>query len=126
VAVSFVPTRQDIAFWRGDGLVFTCTITSEGVAVDVSTYDIWCTGKRNLSEADVDAVFQVTKTAGDIVVSGAGNNIATITVPASDTVALTAPLSLFYDVQIKAPAGQPITVAWGQLTIGQDVTRAIV
>jgi len=126
VAVSFVPSRQDISFWRGDGLVFDCTITSEGAAVDLTTYDVWCTGKRNLNEADVDAVFQVTKDAGDIVISGAGNNIATITVPAADTVGLTVPLTLFYDVQIKAPAGQPITVAWGQLSIGQDVTRAIV
>lgn len=126
MAVSFVPNRTDISFWRGDGLVFDCTITSEGAAVDLTTYDIWCTGKRNLSESDADAVFQVTKTAGDIVISGAGNNVATITVPASDTVGLTVPLTLFYDVQIKAPAGQPITVAWGQLAIGQDVTRAIV
>jgi hypothetical protein len=78
-----------------------------------------------LSDADADAVFQVTKAAGDIAVSGAGNNIATVTVPASDTSTLTVPLTLFYDVQIKAPTGQPITVAWGQLSIGQDVTRAI-
>ena len=126
MAVNFIPNRADIPFWRGDGLVFDVTVTSEGVAVDLTTYDIWCTGKRNLSESDADAVFQVTKTAGDIVISGAGNNVATITVPASDTVGLTVPLTLYYDVQIKAPAGQPITVAWGQLAIGQDVTRAIV
>ena len=126
MAVNFIPNRADIPFWRGDGLVFDVTVTSEGAAVDLTTYDIWCTGKRNLSESDADAVFQVTKTAGDIVISGAGNNVATITVPASDTVGLTVPLTLYYDVQIKAPAGQPITVAWGQLAIGQDVTRAIV
>lgn len=126
MAVNFIPNRADIPFWRGDGLVFDVTVTSEGAAVDLSTYDIWCTGKRALSESDADAVFQVTKTAGDIVISGAGNNVATITVPASDTVGLTVPLTLYYDVQIKAPAGQPITVAWGQLAIGQDVTRAIV
>lgn len=126
MVVNFVPSRQDIPFWRGDGLVFDCTITSDGVPVDLSSYAIWCTGKRNLADLDADAVFQVTKLGGGITISGASNNIAHIVVPASATSGLTVPLTLFYDVQIKATTGQPITVVWGQLSIGQDVTRAIV
>lgn len=111
-------------FKRGDSIPFDVTITLDGVALDLTNYDIWATGKRQLSDADVDAVFQVTKAGGAIVVSGAGNNIARVTIPGSSTASLTANTTLFYDVQIKSPTGLITTVADGRLTITLDVTRA--
>lgn len=118
-------TQQNLTMKRGDSFLFTTTITLNGVALDVSGYDIWCTAKYNKDDTDLAALFQLTKLAGDIVVGGAGNNIATTTIPASDTIALTVDVVVFYDVQIKSVAGQVTTVAEGTLTISKDVTRAI-
>ena len=118
-------TQQNLALKRGDTNVFAATITIASVALDVSAYDIWCTAKYNKDDLDINALFQVTKAAGAIVVSGAGNNIATITVAASLTLALTTDVSVFYDVQIKSPGGVVTTVAEGTMLISKDVTRAV-
>lgn len=117
--------QQNLNLVRGDTNVFDATVTLSGSPLDVSAYDIWCTAKYSKDDADVDALFQVTKTAGEITVGGASNNVATIAVPAADTVALLVDVVVFYDIQIQAPGGQITTVANGTMTISKDVTRAI-
>lgn len=128
--LSLEPPRQDISVRRGDGIRFAVTVTNadSGAPIDLSTAAIWCTAKRDLADADADAVFQVTKADGLITVDGADNNVAHVLVPAEDTVGLLRTTTLFYDVQIKGPAVQdePQTVVWGMLTISLDVTRAVV
>lgn len=109
---------------RGDNIRFDVNITQGGAALDVSAYDIWCTGKRDIDDADVDAVFQVTKAGGQITVTGAGNNIARVNIPGASTSALTEDVNLFYDVQIKSGTGEITTVADGRMQIRKDVTRA--
>ena len=91
-----------------------------------AAYDIWMTAKYSKDDTDLQALFQVTKGAGAITVGGANNNVATITVAATLTSPLTTDVSVFYDVQIKAPggSGQVSTVADGTLAIARDVTRA--
>lgn len=111
-------------FKRGDAIKFSVTITQGGVALDVSAYSIWCTGKVNLDDLDAAAVFQVTKAGGQITVTGAGNNVANVTIPGSATSSLTDDINLFYDVQIKSPGGDINTVADGRMQIRKDVTRA--
>lgn len=117
-------TAQNLQLIRGDTNVFTTTITLNGAPLDVSTYDIWCTAKYSKDDSDLDALFQVTKAAGAISVGGAGNNVATITIAANLTSALTQDVSVFYDVQIKSAGGQITTVADGAMLISRDVTRA--
>ena len=109
---------------RGDSIRFDVNVTQGGAALDLSTYDIWCTGKRNLDDADVDAVFQVTKAGGQITVVGAGNNIARVNIPGTSTSSLTEDITLFYDVQIKSLTAEISTVADGRMQIRKDVTRA--
>ena len=109
---------------RGDNIKFDVDVKLDDVPLDISAYSIWCTGKRQLSDADVDAVWQVTKAGGQITVIGAGNNIARINVPGSNTAVLTENATLFYDVQIKSAGGDIDTVADGRVQILQDVTRA--
>lgn len=117
--------NQDIGpFKRGDTIRFSVTITQGGASLDVSAYDIWCTGKRQLSDLDASAVFQVTKAGGQITVTGAGNNIAQVSVPGSSTSSLTDNATLFYDVQIKSPGGEITTVSEGRMSVLLDVTRA--
>lgn len=118
--------QQNLQLVRGDTNVFEATVTLSGVALDISAYDIWCTAKYSKADLDANALFQVTKAAGEITVGGVGNNVATIAVPASDTVALTVDVTVFYDIQIQAPGGQITTVANGTMLIGRDVTRTIV
>lgn len=109
---------------RGDNVKFDVTVTLDGAPVDLTTYSVWCTGKRQLSDADVDAIWQVTKAGGQITITGAGNNIARVNVPGSNTAVLTDNTTLFYDVQIKSAGGDIATVADGRVTITLDVTRA--
>lgn len=118
--------QQNLALVRGDTNIFTATITINQVALDVSAYDIWCTAKYSKDDLDINALFQVTKAAGAITVGGASNNVATVTIAAALTIALTADVKVFYDVQIKAPGGtgQITTVAEGTMLISKDVTRA--
>lgn len=118
-------TQQNLALRRGDSNIFTATVTVAGVALDVSAYDIWCTAKYNKDDTDLQALFQVTKTSGAIVVGGAGNSVATITIAASLTLALTTDVTVFYDVQIKSVPGVITTVAEGTMLISRDVTRAV-
>lgn len=119
-------TQQNLALVRGDTNLFTATVTLNGAPLDVSAYDIWCTAKYSKDDADIAALFQVTKAAGAITVGGTGNSVATITIAAALTIALTADVKVFYDVQIKAPGGggQITTVAEGTMLISKDVTRA--
>lgn len=109
---------------RGDNIKFNVTVTVNGAPLDLTTYSVWCTGKRQLSDADVAAVWQVTKAGGEITLTGASNNIAQVNVPGSNTAVLTDNATLFYDVQIKSAGGEISTVADGRITITLDVTRA--
>ena len=109
---------------RGDNIQFDVLVTLDGAALDISAYSIWCTGKRQLSDLDASAIWQVTKAGGEITVVGTGNNIARVNVPAALTAVLTENVTLFYDVQIKSGAGVVSTVADGRIAITLDATRA--
>lgn len=123
------PPRQDLRVLRGDGIRFQITVTNSqtGAPVDLSSCAIWCTAKRNIADTDAQAVFQVKKTDGSITVSGAGNNIAQVVIPAALTAPLVTSETLFYDVQIKGAAvgDEPQTVVLGMMTVLLDVTRAV-
>ena len=107
--------------YRGDTYYFTATVVVAGQPVDLTAYSIWCTGKRAIEDADADAVFQLTKGAG-IVVTGASNNIAQMTILPAMTSGFTAPTDVMIDVQIEVN-GIVSTVATDTLLVMQDVTR---
>jgi len=119
--------QQNLTLIRGDTNIFDATVTLNSAPLDITTYDVWCTAKYSKDDTDIAALFQLTKTGGAITVVGANNNVARINIPASATLALTADVSVFYDVQIKAAGvnGQITTVAEGTMLISRDVTRAV-
>lgn len=117
--------QQNLALTRGDTNRIDATVTIEDVPLNISAYDIWCTAKYDKADTDAQALFQVTKAAGAIVVTGTNSNVAQITIAASLTSALTSDVRVFYDVQIKSAGGQITTVAEGTMTISRDVTRAV-
>lgn len=108
---------------RGDTFTFDVTVTLAGAALDLTTYGITSTGKTNLSDTDAQAIYQVTKTGGGITVTGAGNNVARVVIPAAATSGMTTNATIWYDCQIKLGANV-YTVALGRLSIYLDVTVA--
>ena len=116
---------QNLSFIRGDTNVFFATVTLAGAPLDLSTYDIWCTAKYSKDDVDIAALFQVTRTAGDITIGGSGNNVATVTIGHSLTSALVADTTVYYDIQIEEQTTHQIsTVVDGQITITRDITQA--
>ena len=120
---NLAPPRTDVAIWRGDGFPFDVVVTNSdtGAAYPLTGHTIWCTFKRQLSDLDSAAVWQGTASGGAITITG---NTARVVVPGSAFVLLTEPTTLYFDVQIQAPGGQPQTVVWGTALIQLDVTRA--
>jgi hypothetical protein len=118
---------SDLYTRRGDTVVFSITVTDRttGGPIDLTGYSIWCTAKSSLSDPDSAAVFQLTRSSGDIEVTGAENNVIRVTIPAAATVGFTGNRVLFYDVQIRSPSGRVTTVVDGKMFVVQDVTRAI-
>jgi hypothetical protein len=110
-----------LPMYRGDTYFFTATVVVGGQPIDLNAYSIWCTGKRSVLDADVDAVFQLTKGEG-IVVTGTNNNIAQMTILPAMTSGFTRQTNLEIDVQIEVN-GMVYTVAKDRLSVRLDVTR---
>lgn len=121
-------TNFDVLF-RGDSLVFELTVTEDdGSRRNLQNDDLWMTAKYYKSDPDSAAVFQVSKSGGQITLqtqSGATLGKADIVVPESATSSLTKQVRLWYDVQVRSTSpARTFTVAHGWLTIKQDITRA--
>ncbi len=92
--------------------------------VDLSSAEIWFTAKQSADDLDVDAVVQVTKADGNIVVSGASHNILTVR---ADNVASALPnesVTLVCDVKVKLPDVFAQVVGEGTLKVSKAVTQA--
>jgi hypothetical protein len=85
---------------------------------------IWFTAKRNMTDLDVDAVFQkTTETGGGIEVDATDTNIAYVTIDSSDTANIESS-GLYCDLQVKNEAGKVFTVWDGLLPVLADVTQS--
>ncbi len=106
---------------RGDSRNPKITILDgDGAAIDVSAATIKFTVRL---AADDTLAFQKTSTAGEIVVSGASDNIATVTITAADTAAMTVGRKNYnWDLEVTLASGHVITPVSGPLTIQQDQT----
>lgn len=120
---------MDYSMYRGDSLILDIEVKQGDVAVDLTDSKVWMTAKKNYTDADDKAVFQIT-TPDDIELTAPLLGKARIVVPAAETIGLTYPTGtlqtkLFYDIQVKTVTGIVQTVAVGQLIVNEDVTRAI-
>jgi hypothetical protein len=121
----------DLTAVRGDtneyDLTFTRLDTTQTPAVavplDLTGATIVFTLKRNLDDADVDAVLQKTAGAG-IAVTDAANGEALLTLNPADTTDLPAPRAFHYDVQVTESDGRVTTTAIGLLRLTADVERS--
>lgn len=93
---------------------------------DLTGCTVWLTAKRLITDADADAIFQLTTTAGTITITDAANGECTAQPLAAQTSSLTTDIQGLFDVQVRT-AGSPgntYTVLNGQILIQRDITRA--
>lgn len=111
-------------FSRGDDVVLKHTVTdANGAAQDLTGCTLWLTGKRNRSDADAVAVFQLDSNGHGIAIqSPASAGIAISTIPKTATEGLTKTTRVYWDLQLKDAAGNVSTVDSGSFTIDLDVT----
>jgi hypothetical protein len=126
-----IPADLNFQVVRGDAVLWTLAVTfaPSAPSANLNDYSITMTAKNILSDPDNAAVFQLTKTAGDITVDGSNHTLAHIRMNGSHTASLPClpPLNqsvLFYDVQIVGTDALQYTVARGQIAVSADATLA--
>ena len=111
---------------RGDTPIWDLAVLDDdGAAFNLTGYTIRMTAKRSIDDADVDAVFQLSTTAGTITVTSAAGGLAEMQPDREATNTLATDVNLVWDVQV-AKDGAPdetFTVADGTLIVRRDVTR---
>ena len=109
---------NDISVYQGDDYDITVTFTdSDDVAIDVSSYVIFFTVKKNLSDTDEAASIKTDQTIGD-----GSSGIVTISLVPSDTSSLAAG-NYHYDIQWKVTGTSKIkTVIKGDFILLEEVT----
>lgn len=98
--------------------------------VNLTGAKIWFTAKRAFADADNAALIALSTDTAGITITDALNGLATLVIPPASTSSLTtptppAPLTLYYDIQVKESDGTVTTVQQGRLHIRGDVTRSI-
>lgn len=115
----------DITIYRGDTVKLNLYVTQGGVAFDLTSVKVWFTAKNAFADVDGSAIFQKTTSGGGIVVVAPLSGIAQVTIAPTDTDDLpNNKTSLFYDAQVKDASDNIFTVAYGNLIVLPDVTRA--
>ena len=105
--------------FRGDSREYALTFTDkEGAAIDISGWKVYFTLKKNPLINDDGALLKKDTTDHEAPTEGKTK----IVLAPSDTDDLK-PGDYVYDIQIKKPSGDVITVVKGTLKIEADVTR---
>ena len=106
----------------GSSFPIRFTITTDGVAQNVSTWTDWrMTGKTSLAHADASALFAKTLGSGITVTSGAGGIVDGLLLPA-DTLAIVKTTRVY--VELQADAGSSVwNPATGFIMVYPSVTK---
>jgi hypothetical protein len=116
-----------LSMTRGDDESFDVHVVDrDGVDVDLSGADLRFTAKRDVTDADVDAVITKTLTGAvsdGITIVTAVEGLARIDIDDTDTDALTRGTLLVWDLQVVDSTDKVRTVASGTLRIIVDVSR---
>ena len=92
---------------------------------DLTGYKIWMTAKREWTDTDAQAVFQITSVGGQIVLVGpAADGLIDVTPLPASTLSLVADTTLKYDIQIANATGTRVyTVRKGELLVELESTQ---
>lgn len=113
----------DLDAVRGDTNEYEVAVTRDAAVLDLQGATLKFTVKRDLGDADADAVFQKAIGTG-ITVTDAPNGACTLTIDPADTSALPAPRAFHYDLELTESDGRVTTVAIGLLRLAADVERS--
>ena len=119
-------TTLDVTIRRGDD--YTADSANGRLNFTLTGYDlsaveeIWLTIKRSPSDADDEALIQVTYTGGAIEVTDAQGGCIAVELTAAQTASLR-PIAYYYDVQVRLD-GRISTPIAGIIHVLADVTRA--
>lgn len=94
------------------------------LAQDLTDWSLWLTAKKRLTDADADAVFQLTSASGITLQSATGGYFQAAIGPDDYAGLDYEKATLYADVQGKDGDGKVHTLAKGMITIEPDVTRA--
>ena len=109
---------MNLEMFRGDTKTINLTVSSNGVAVNLTGATVRLTVKTSVTDEDVAAVLQKTVTTHTVPLDGE----TSIVIAPADTNAVT-PAVYVYDVQLKQSSGAISTLLFGEFRINADVTR---
>ena len=114
--------QQDFELMRGDTQYITVTFTDADteLPIDITGYEIFLTIKKLITDADDDAVFELTVDTFDYGPEG----YVVLKIPDTATYDLVG--NYYYDVQSKNLNADITTVLYGTMTFNKDVTRRTV
>lgn len=113
------------AMRRGDTPLWLITVTQSGTPFNLTGYTIRMTAKYAVNDSDADALFQLSTTTGEIVITDAAGGLAQARPLRSSTSALTEDKTVYWDIQISKNGSPDVTftVDSGELLITRDITR---
>jgi hypothetical protein len=114
----------DLVATRGDTNIYNVTVLRGDKTLDITGAKVWMTAKHFKTDADQNAVFQVTSDTGDINIYDPANGRVQINVQPFHTDSLLEDEVLYYDIQLKESTGQITTIGQGKLEVLTDVTQA--
>jgi len=117
-------TYHELRQRRGDTWKreFTVLQADEETPQDIAGATFRFTAKSNPDDADVDAVVVGTTGGGQCAITDAVNGVMVVTIDPADTAALSAPATLWFDLQAQDAGGDVWTVAWGKLIVDRDIS----
>jgi len=105
--------------YRGDSREYTLSfVDKNGTAIDITGWKVYFTLKRSIGQNDGSATLKKDIVNHESSIKGKTKIVLT----SSDTDDLK-PDNYVYDIQVKKPNGDVITVVMGSITIEADVTR---
>ena len=115
----------DLSMVRGDTRIIDCTVKGvDGTTpYDLTSCTLTFTAKRQITDADGVATFQLTNGAG-ITITDAPGGLFEIEITPASTYSMTAGATLVCDIQLKDVNARVFTLGKGTLAVSEDVTRA--
>lgn len=112
---------RNLTIVKDDTKHYLCTFTDDaGSAVDISTWTVTMTVKKDLDDIDADAVIQKTKVPGEHDDPTNGKTIIKLT--SADT-HLTE-CNYYYDMEFKTGSLDKVTFLSGYLTVTTQITES--
>lgn len=117
--------NANISMIRGDTYPFQMAIILDSLAVNLTGCLLEFTAKWRVTDTDNQAVIQLTSaTSGGIIIDDPINGLATVTIGATNTLALPYhKVELLYDVRLTDTLGKIHTVLYGTLTVRPNITQ---